>query len=46
MISLESEFDNGLMEGCLIEEISFDLLGTDDYDVEWSEYEECMIKIF
>ena len=43
-ISLESEFDFGPMEGCLIKKI---YIGFYDqvYD-EWSEYEECLIKIF
>ena len=43
-ISFDSEFDFGPMEGCLIEEISTGFFSK-VYD-EWSEHEECLMKIF
>ena len=43
-ISFDSEFDFGLMEGCLIREIHIGYLNL-VYD-EWSEYEECLMNIF
>ena len=43
-ISFDSEFDFGLMEGCLIEEIVIGFFNK-VYD-EWSEHEECLMKIF
>ena len=43
-ISFDSEFDFGLMEGCQIEKIHIGYLDK-VYD-EWSEYEECLRKIF
>ena len=43
-ISFDSEFDFGLMEGCLIEEIEINYIN--QANDEWREYEECLIKIF